>query len=89
MADLARVPLDEERSERMLDDLAAILEYVELLGAVAETGGGQASAGDSNGRPLLRADLEGGTLSRADALGNAASSEDGFLIVPAFLPEEP
>ncbi len=76
IADLARVELDEDESDRFADQFEEVLEYFETLEEVPEV---ERKPELTN---VLRADEVETGLSQDDALANAADSEDGYFKGP-------
>ena len=76
IADLARVELDEDESDRFADQFEEVLEYFETLEEVPEV---ERKPELTN---VLRADEVETGLSQDDALANAADGEDGYFKGP-------
>jgi len=76
IADLARVELDEDESDRFADQFEEVLEYFETLEEVPEV------EREPELTNVLRADEVETGLSQDDALANAADSEDGYFKGP-------
>ncbi len=76
IADLARVELDEDESDRFAEQFEEVLEYFETLEEVPEV---ERKPELTN---VLRADEVETGLSQDDALANAADSEDGYFKGP-------
>jgi aspartyl-tRNA(Asn)/glutamyl-tRNA(Gln) amidotransferase subunit C len=84
IAALARLELSEAETERMLADLAKILEYVELLSSL-DTADVPPTSHVSVQRAPLRADLREAGIDHERALSEAPrQAADGFA-VPGFM----
>lgn len=86
IAALARLALDEDERERIIHDLAGILEHVEEIAALdlADV------PPTSHPLPLVnvtRPDTVGRTLPRDEVLASAPDVEDGRFRVPRILDE--
>jgi aspartyl-tRNA(Asn)/glutamyl-tRNA(Gln) amidotransferase subunit C len=84
VANLARLRLDEEETERLARDMSQILDYMELLGQVDT----------SDVEPLdhvieieqsLRKDEPVAPLSHEDALKNAPDADSDYFRVPRVI----
>lgn len=80
VARLARLDLEEDAVDQFADQLANILDYVEILNQ-AETEGVQPTSHVLNLTNALRPDEPGQQLDREGALANAPDkSTDSFLV---------
>lgn len=83
---LARLELSPAELETMREQLAGILEYVELLGEL-DTGSVEPMAHAVELTNVFRADEVRPTLPRAEALSNAPHTDGEYFLVPAVLGE--
>ena len=81
VADLARLDLDETSIETFAEQIANILEYVDMLNQV-DTQGINPTSHAISLTNAFREDEEKGHLERDRALANAPQREDGNFIVP-------
>lgn len=84
VAELARLQLTREESERFALQLSRILKYVEELNAV-DTTGVRPTTSVAADAGALRADTVHPSLSQERALRNAPEAVDGFFHVPHVL----
>jgi len=87
IADLARLELAPDEAERMTGELAAILGYVEQLGAVDTTG----VEPTVHALPLatpLRPDRAEPPMDPARAVANAPAADGFAFVVPKVLDED-
>lgn len=87
MAELAKLSLSKEEMDRLLRQLSRIVDYVQGLPELPDT---EPSEGEAPGRGAprtLRPDEPGDGLETGEAVRIAPAQRDGFLSVPAFLPE--
>jgi aspartyl-tRNA(Asn)/glutamyl-tRNA(Gln) amidotransferase subunit C len=83
---LARLQLDESELGTMTDQLAKIVEYVDLLSEV-NTDGVEPMAHAIEVANVFREDEIRPSLAREDALANAPHHDDRGYLVPAVLGE--
>ena len=81
VADLARLDLDEAAIEAFAEQIANILEYVDMLNQV-DTEGIKPTSHAISLTNAFREDEEKGHLEREQVLANAPDKEDGSFIVP-------
>ena len=81
VADLARLDLDETSIETFAEQIANILEYVDMLNQV-DTQGITPTSHAISLTNAFREDEEKGHLERDRALANAPERENGNFIVP-------
>ena len=81
---LGRLKLSAEELDRMTDQLARILEYVEILNEV-DTENVEPMAHAIELRDVFRADVPVPSLPRKDALANAPKTDGRCFVVPAIL----
>ena len=84
VAKLARLEIDPQQVEKLADQLATILDYVEQLGEVDT----QDVAPTSHAIALtnaFREDVVHDHLPREQALKNAPSQEEGSFVVPKVI----
>lgn len=81
VADLARLELDDAATERMTDELGAVLEYVATLNEV-DTEGVKPTEHILQVQNVFREDVVGESLPNDVALANAPVSESGCFKVP-------
>jgi aspartyl-tRNA(Asn)/glutamyl-tRNA(Gln) amidotransferase subunit C len=81
VADLARLDLDEASIEAFAEQIARILEYVDMLNQV-DTEGVASTSHAISLTNAFREDEQKGHLERDRALANAPESENGNFIVP-------
>ena len=84
VARLARLDLAAEERERMLGELAQILEHAEKIQAL-ELDDVEATAHALPLRNRMRSDEKTPSLDQADALANAPETEDGRFKVPRII----
>jgi aspartyl-tRNA(Asn)/glutamyl-tRNA(Gln) amidotransferase subunit C len=84
VAHLARLELTEAEIQTMTGQLAAILQYVQLLQSI-ETDGVEPLAHPLPVENVFREDRPAKCLSVDEALANAPSRKDDFYSVPAVL----
>jgi aspartyl-tRNA(Asn)/glutamyl-tRNA(Gln) amidotransferase subunit C len=87
IAELAKLQLTDEESERFAGQLSDILAYAERLGAL-DTDAIPPTASVLPLRNILRPDVIGPSLPRDEALANAADAADGQFRVDAILDSE-
>ena len=78
IAELSRLALTPAERASLTRELAAILTYVEQIGAI-DTSGIEPTSHVQLDRPTLRADVPHATLGREDALRNAPDGARGGL----------
>lgn len=81
IAKLARIALEEERVEPMVNELNGILRWVEQLDEV-EIAGVEPLTSVVAQRLKMRADVVTAGNDAAAVTGNAPESEDAFYVVP-------
>ena len=81
VADLARLDLDEAAIEAFAEQIANILEYVDMLNQV-DTEGIKPTSHAISLTNVFREDEEKDHLEREQVLANAPEKEDGSFIVP-------
>ena len=86
IAELSRLALTTEERDRLGRELAAILTYVEQIGAI-DTSGIEPTSHVQLDRPTLRPDVPAPSLSRDAALRNApdAARGSGLFRVPKVI----
>jgi aspartyl-tRNA(Asn)/glutamyl-tRNA(Gln) amidotransferase subunit C len=84
LAKIARLELNEEEKEPLLNDLNRILSFVEQLKEV-NTDGVEPLVFINNEIPELRPDIIQDGLSVEDALKNAPVKNDSFFLVPKVI----
>lgn len=87
IAELAKLQITDEESERYAAQLSGILAYAERLRAL-DTDAIPPTASVLLLRNVLRPDVAGPSLPRDEALANAADSADGQFRVDAILNSE-
>ncbi len=81
---LGRLKLSAEELDRMTDQLARILEYVEILNEV-DTENVEPMAHAIELHDVFREDVPVPSLSREDALSNAPQTDGRCFLVPQIL----
>lgn len=84
VATLARLKLDEGELEQLSGQLAAVLDYVDMLNEV-DTENVDPMAHTFELSNVLREDEVLPSLSREDALSNAPKTDGRYFLVPAIL----
>lgn len=84
VAHLARLRLAEEELDRLADELAAIVGYVETLEKV-DTAGVEPQTQFIAAENVFRADSSHTCLPRSEALKNAPNKTDEFFLVPKVI----
>ena len=84
VADLARLELDSASIDAFAEQIANILEYVDMLNQ-ADTAGVNPTSHAISLTNAFRADEEKDHLERDLALANAPEQEDGSFIVPKIV----
>lgn len=84
VARLARLEIDPERVEKMADQLATILTYVEKLGEVDTEDVPPTSHAIALTNAFREDDVRD-SLPREEALGNAPDQEAGGFVVPKVI----
>lgn len=84
VAQLARLGLSAEETERLREQLSSILQHVEVLQQL-DTDRIPPTAQVNNLTNVLREDRVRPSLPQAEALANAPMSRDGFIEVRAVL----
>jgi aspartyl-tRNA(Asn)/glutamyl-tRNA(Gln) amidotransferase subunit C len=84
VADLARLELDSASIDAFAEQIANILEYVDMLNQ-ADTAGVNPTSHAISLTNAFRADEEKDHLERDLALANAPEEEDGSFIVPKIV----
>jgi aspartyl-tRNA(Asn)/glutamyl-tRNA(Gln) amidotransferase subunit C len=84
---LARLSLSEDELDRMTHQLAAILQYMDLLGEV-NTDGVEPMAHALDVADVFREDRVRPSLARDQALTNAPNRDDECYLVPAVFEQE-
>ncbi len=84
VAKLARLEIEPDRVEKMADQLATILTYVDKLGEV-DTRDVPATSHAIALTNAFREDTVRGSLPREQALDNAPAKEDGGFVVPKVI----
>ncbi len=87
IAELAKLQITDEESERYAAQLSGILAYAERLRAL-DTDAIPPTASVLLLHNVLRPDVAGPSLTRDEALANAADSADGQFRVDAILDSE-
>ena len=85
LATLAALEITDDEAAPLEAELAAIVGYVEQLGAVPTEGVPPMTTVTQGDRIALRVDEARDGLSHDDALANAPSAEGGGFAVPMFL----
>lgn len=81
---MARLRLAEEEIDRLVDELAAIVGYVETLDQV-DTAGVEPQTQFIAAENVFRADTPQACLARGEALKNAPQKTDEFFLVPKVI----
>ncbi len=81
VADLARLKLSEEESERLSGEMGQILGYMEKLNTL-DTSGVKAMEHVEPVSNVLREDIVEESFNREDILSNAPDEQDGAFKVP-------
>ena len=81
VAQLARISLDGVDVTRLTGQMAAILEYIELLKELDVTGIPATAHARAQALPLREDEPEPG-LTTEEALANAPQRQGGFVVVP-------
>ena len=84
VANLARLNLNEEQKNKMLDDLDKILGYVDKLNEL-DTSGVEPTAHILPLKNVFREDISYDSFDREDILANAPTKEDGCFRVPKIV----
>lgn len=84
VAKLARLDIDPQAVDKLADQLATILEYVEQLGEV-DTHNVEATAHAIALTNAFREDTVHEHLPREEALQNAPSQDEGAFVVPKVI----
>jgi aspartyl-tRNA(Asn)/glutamyl-tRNA(Gln) amidotransferase subunit C len=84
IAHLARLELKEEEAQKMMDDMSAIVTWMEQLNEV-DTTGIEPLTSMSHEVNAFREDRVENQLDRADALKNAPDKDDAYFKVPKVL----
>jgi aspartyl-tRNA(Asn)/glutamyl-tRNA(Gln) amidotransferase subunit C len=84
VAALAHLKFTDEEREQLVDQLNAILAYMEQLNTL-ETSGVSPTSHVLNLRNVFRADEAGESLTQEEALRNAPSSDRGHFTVPKVI----
>lgn len=81
VAELSRIRLDEEETEKMQEELGAVLDYMEILNRLDTEGVEPLShiLGITN---VMREDLVKASAAKEDILRNMPETEDGMPVVP-------
>lgn len=87
VASLARLKVTEEELDSLVNDLRAIIGYVEVLNDV-DTTDVQPMVHAVELQNVLRADVRMPSLTRAAALSNAPRTDNEFFLVPAIIDAE-
>ena len=83
---LAQIRLAPDEIERMAEELARVLEYVDILESVDTKGVDPTWHGMTAG-DVQRPDAERPSLPRERALANAPATRDGMFLIPRILGE--
>ena len=84
VANLARLELTEEQSNKMIEDLDKILGYVDKLNEL-DTSGIEPTAHILPITNVFRDDVTQPSYAREDILANAPTKEDGCIKVPKIV----
>ena len=84
VAGLAQLSLDEATSGRLVQELGAILEYMDKLNAL-DTSGVEPMIHVLDLANVYRDDEVGAPLERGTALANAPKSDGAYFLVPRIL----
>ena len=81
VAELSRIRLDEEETEKMQEELGAVLDYMEILNRLDTEGVEPLShiLGITN---VMREDLVKASAAKEDILRNMPETEEGMPVVP-------
>ncbi len=88
VARLARLELSDEELHGLVGELTALLEHVDAIRQL-DTSGVPATAHAIPLSNVLRDDVVGPCLERDEVLAAAPAAEEGRIVVPAILREEP
>lgn len=81
VAELSRIKLDEQSTEKMEKELGAIVEYMEVLNSL-DTDGVEPLSHVFNITNVMREDCVKPSYDRAEILKNAPESTDETFVVP-------
>jgi aspartyl-tRNA(Asn)/glutamyl-tRNA(Gln) amidotransferase subunit C len=84
IAHLARLEVDEKDAAKMMEDMSAMVTFVEKLNEV-NTDGVEPLTTMSTEINALREDEVKNQLSKNEALANAPKKDDDFFLVPGVL----
>jgi aspartyl-tRNA(Asn)/glutamyl-tRNA(Gln) amidotransferase subunit C len=85
LAGLARLKLSDDEAVKYVDELSAILGYVEKLGEV-DTEGLEPTAQVTGLVNVMRDDVVRPTLSQpSELLREAAKTQDGYIVAPRMI----
>lgn len=87
VARLARLDLSDAERQRMIGELAQILEHAEKIQAL-DLDDVEPTSHSVPLRNVMREDVVKESLSQADALANAPEAEDGRFRVPRIIEDE-
>ena len=84
VANLARLTFDEEQKEKLAEQLARILDYIEQLNEL-DTEGVEPTSHAIPVKNVVRPDVVSPSLTQDEALANAPSNVDGLFEVPKIV----
>ncbi len=84
VANLARLTFDEEQKEKLAEQLAEILDYIEQLNEL-DTEKVEPTSHAIPVKNVVRPDVVAPSLTQDEALANAPSNVDGLFEVPKII----
>ena len=84
VANLARLTFDEKQKEKLAEQLAEILDYIEQLNEL-DTDSVQPTSHAIPVKNVVRPDVVKASLTQDEALSNAPSNVDGLFEVPKIV----
>ena len=84
VANLARLTFDEEQKEKLAEQLARILDYIEQLNEL-DTESVEPTSHAIPVKNVVRPDVVSPSLTQDEALANAPSNVDGLFEVPKIV----
>ncbi len=84
VANLARLTFDEEQKEKLAEQLAEILDYIEQLNEL-DTESVEPTSHAIPVKNVVRPDVVAPSLTQDEALANAPSNVDGLFEVPKII----
>jgi aspartyl-tRNA(Asn)/glutamyl-tRNA(Gln) amidotransferase subunit C len=89
LSKLARLRLDEQEAERLIEDLTRLLEYFESLREIVPVVTETPESTPTRDAAPLREDRVTPSLAQGEALSQAPEVLDGQFAVPKVLPGDP